>query len=207
MGLNIGGVIIDKVYRDNVAELEKILGENLVFEKELIFEDALESWKEDTHCDVYYSETGTLVLLPFESAGFDFPVKNQKTVSFILSEMSMSFCINYTQNGKVLRTIVEAEGDTHQSEGEPFEFEKEEPDRLGLIYYLFERTLGVDFWDIDPGETCYRYQFKRSVFNRVFNKTEEIPDLSEPEERSDKKPHYNRGEKITEAKKPWWKFW
>jgi acyl-[acyl carrier protein]--UDP-N-acetylglucosamine O-acyltransferase len=55
MGLNISGLVIDKNYENNISELESILGQKLVFEKEVSFEEALENWKEDTYCDIYFT--------------------------------------------------------------------------------------------------------------------------------------------------------
>ncbi len=202
MGVNIAGVVINRRYKDNVAGLEKILGEKLVFDKEVPFEEASENWKKNTYCDVYYSDSGTLVFLSFESAGFDFPVKDQETFSFVLSEMSMAFSVNYTRNGEVLRTILESEGEIHQNEGIPFEYEGEQEDRPGLIHYLFEKTLGIPFFEIDPAATCYRYTFKRSVFNVI----EEIPEpLIDPA--LDPSESFPGEEEAAETKKPWWKIW
>lgn len=198
MGVNIAGLVINRIYKDNVAGLEKILGEKLVFDKEVPFEEASENWKKNTYCDVYYSDSGTLVFLSFESAGFDFPVKDQVTFSFVLSETSMMFSVNYTRNGEVLRTILESEGIVHQDEGIPFEYEAKKEDRSGLIHYLFEKTLGIPFIEIDPAAMCYRYTFKRSVFNVI----DEIPEpLIDPD------GSFPGEEETAETKKPWWKIW
>ncbi|MDO6739471.1 hypothetical protein [Wenyingzhuangia sp. 2_MG-2023] len=43
MGLNISGLVIDKNYENNLAELESVIGQKLVFEKEVTFEETLES--------------------------------------------------------------------------------------------------------------------------------------------------------------------
>ena len=148
MGLNISGVVIDKNYKNNLTELETILGQKLVFEKEVIFEEALENWKEDSYCDIYFSEKGTFVLLSMEIGGFDFYAKDQIVFSFVLSEMTMMFCVNYTQNDELKRSIMESE-DSNENEGEPFEFEKADDDKSSLIYHLIENTLGESFDSID----------------------------------------------------------
>lgn len=180
MGLNISGLVIDKNYENNIAELESVIEQKLIFEKEVTFEETLESWKEDTYCDVYFSKNGTLVLLSMEMGGFDFHAKNQTAFSFVLSEMTMMFTINYTKNDELIRSIVESE-EMNEDEGEPFEFEKNEDDKSELIYHLIEKTLGESFDDIDLGAKCFRYSFKQE---------EEI-----------------RTEKTKLNEKPWWKFW
>lgn len=187
MGLNISGLVIDKNYENNISELESILGQKLVFEKEVSFEEALENWKEDTYCDIYFTENGTFILLSMELGGFDFYAKNQTAFSFVLSEMTMLFTVNYTQNDQLLRSIMISE-EGLEYEGEPFDFEEEEDeDKSTLIYQLLENTLGESFDDIDLEATCYRYTF------------------------SDQKKagHVLKKEKSANEKtgKPWWRFW
>ncbi len=84
MGLNISGLVIDKNYENNIAELESVIGQRLIFEKEVIFEETLESWKEDTYCDVYFSKNGTLVLVSMEIGGFDFYAVQKDNIPFCL---------------------------------------------------------------------------------------------------------------------------
>lgn len=187
MGLNIAGLVIDKNYENNLAELESVIGEKLVFEKEVTFEEALESWKEDTYCDVYFSKNGTLVLLSMEIGGFDFYANNQTAFSFVLSETTMMFTINYTKNDELIRSIMESE-EMNEDEGEPFEFEKNEDDKSELIYYLIEKTLGESFDDIDLEAKCFRYLFKQDEETNPQSKETKI-------------------EPTDLGKKPWWKFW
>lgn len=159
MGLNISGVIIDRNYKNNLAELETIIGQKLEFEKEIIFEEAIKSWKEEDYCDIYFSDDATFILLSMQTGGFDFYAKDQIVFSFVLSEMTMLFTVNYTQNGTLIRSITESE-EMSESEGEPFEFEKEYDDTSGLIYHLIEKTLQESFDDIDLETKCLRYSFE-----------------------------------------------
>jgi len=186
MGLNISGLVIDKNYENNLSELESIIGQKLVFDKEVTFEEALESWKEDTYCDVYFSKNGTFVLLSMEIGGFDFYADNQTVFSFVLSETTMVFSINYTKNNELLRSIIESD-ELNEDEGEPFDFEKNEDDKSELIYHLIEKTLGESFYDIDIDAKCFRYSFKENESNSISEK--------------------NKYELIKNKKKPWWKFW
>lgn len=186
MGLNISGIVIDKNYSDNLSELESIIGEKLLFEKEVIFEDTCDSFKEDGYCDIFFSKKGTFVLLTMEKGGFEFYAKNQNVFSFVLSEMTMTFCINYVKNGENIRTIMEAEGEVMENEGVPFEFEKEEDDKAEIIYHLIEKTLGESFHEIELDAKCLRYSF------------------IETEKSAEKTSTENN---TTKEDKPWWEFW
>jgi hypothetical protein len=187
MGLNISGLVIDKNYKNDLKQIETILGEELILEKEVVFEEAIENWKEDTYCDIYFSEKGTFILLSMETGGFDFYAENQTAFSFVLSEMSMTFCINYTKDGELVRSIMESE-EMNEDEGEPFAFEKEEDDKSELIYHLIEQTLGESFDDIDWEARCFRYSYKR-------------------DEQAGSESAKDTSEGVSSEKKPWWKFW
>lgn len=157
MGFNIAGLVIDRNYQNDLASLEQILDQKLVFEEEVNFTQASENWKESVYCDVYFTSRGTLVFLGMEAAAFEFPVAKQKTLSFVLSEMTMTFSVNYTRNKFVLRTMVETEGELVEDKGEPLDFEDTESDKSELIYHLMEEVLGESFWDVDQEAKCYRY--------------------------------------------------
>jgi len=187
MGLNISGLVIDKNYEKNLTELESILGQKLDFVKEVTFEETLESWKEETYCDIYYSEKGTLILLSMEIGGFGFYAENQIAFSFVLSEMTMMFCVNYTKNDELIRSITESD-EMNEEDGIPFDFEKNEEDKSELIYHLIEKTLGESFDDIDLESKCFRYSFRQE---------------QEANSSSEKK-NINT---ISKENKPWWKFW
>lgn len=197
MGLNISGLVIDKNYKNNLAELETVLGEKLLFEKEITFEEALESWKEDSYCDVYFSKKGTFVLLSMETGGFDFYAKDQIAFSFVLSEMTMMFCVNYTQNDELIRSIMESE-DMSVNEGEPFNFEKNTEETESLIYHLIHQTLGESFDDIDLDTKCFRYSFQEME--------EETSSIAESFDEFNAK-ETNQSANKEKATKPWWKFW
>ncbi|MDR0227577.1 MAG: hypothetical protein LBI72_00700 [Flavobacteriaceae bacterium] len=160
MGFNIAGLVINKNYQHNIGDLEQVLNQNLVLEGEVDFESGSENWKEDDYCDVYFTDRGTLVFLSMEAAAFEFLVANQNAMSFVLSEMSMTFSINYTRNKFLVRQIVESEGELVDNKGEVFDFEEYESDKSELIYYLIEQELGIRFWDIDLDEKCFRYRLE-----------------------------------------------
>ncbi|MEM6685456.1 MAG: hypothetical protein AAF617_06635 [Bacteroidota bacterium] len=93
-------------------------------------------------------------------AAFEFYAEQNDVFSFVLSEMTMTFCINYVKNGTPRRTIIEAEGELHENVGTPFEIEQTEDDYSEVIYHLIEKTIGESFYDIDLEATCKRYTFQ-----------------------------------------------
>jgi hypothetical protein len=188
MGLNISGLVINKNYSKNIAQLEPILGQKLVFENEVSLSDACESWKGDEYCDIYFSENGTLIFSSMELGGFEIIAGKQDTLSFVLSESSMTLCINYVEKGKLVRNFMESDGEISENEGEPLDFEETEEDKSELIYHLIEKILGESFHDLDFDGTCLRYSFKDMNI---------APELDVTK---------NKNPEST-TKKPWWKFW
>jgi len=193
MGFNISGLVIDKNYKNELEQLENILNQKLVFDKEVSFEEGSENWKEDNYCDIYYSDKGTLIFISMERAAFEFNIANQKAFSFALSEMTMTFAVNYTDNGNIIRSFVETEeGKRHQETGDRLTFEETEKDTSELIHHLIETTLSKSFWNIDLDEKCFRYHFKPISQKNTTITKEEIKPEPTP---------------IVENKKPWWRFW
>lgn len=186
MGFDISGLLVNKNFENNLSELETIIGEELIFEEEVSFEEASENWKEEDYCDIYYSEKGTLIFLAMERGGFEFYANGNDTFSFVLSEMTMTFSINYVKNGKLIRSLVESEDNLLENEGDLLEFEKSEEDKSELIYYLFEKVLGESFYDIDLEAKCYRYRF---FSNENIEKEICTPNVN------------------SESTKRWWEFW
>lgn len=193
MGYNISGLVIDKNYQNDLNQLEEILGEKLNFEKGVPFEEGSENWKDDNYCDIYFSETGTLIFISMERAAFEFKIKQQKAFSFALSEMTMTFAVNYTDNTEIIRSFAETEdGTRHQEVGKKLPFEENESDVSELIYHLIEKTLGKTFWSIDLEEKCFRYKFEsQSIGNTSMNENKISTSTIS----------------ISQEKKPWWKFW
>jgi hypothetical protein len=203
MGFNISGLVIDKNYKNSIAELESILEEKMIFEKEVTFEEASENWKGDKYCDVYFSEEGTLVFLSIESGGYELYPKKQNAFSFVLSEMMMMFAINYVENGFNIRAYMETEGEILENEGEPFDFEAQQEDKSELIYHLIEEILGKSFHDVDLDAVCYRYKFSSVEEPKIIIDEEknEVPKSVVVERNV-----VTESEDTKEAK-PWWKFW
>ncbi len=190
MGFNISGLVIDKNYKDEIDKIETILGTKLVFEKEVVFEEASENWKSEDYCDIYFSQKGTLIFTSKEKAAYEYNIESQKAFSFAVSEISMSFAVNLTENCKMIRSFFQTkDGTRHQEVGGKLPFEEKESEVLQLIHHLIESTLGKSFRGIDLEENCYRY--------RVENRSNE----DQPIETNEKETPSSNNEKQ------WWRFW
>lgn len=106
MGFNISGLAINKNYENEFDSLQKELGLNLKKESEIDFETASSNWKDEGICDVYFSEKGTLLFLNMDMCIDSFPLMNDNSLTFALSETSMAFSISYCENGIEKRSIM-----------------------------------------------------------------------------------------------------
>ena len=178
MGFNISGLAINKNYEKDFELLQQELGWNLEKHSEIDFETASSDWIEDEICDVYFSENGTLILMGMEMCTDSYPLKNDHTLTFALSESSMSFFANYCENGIEKRSMLEVEDEKITDEGEKLEVENETNDTSEIILNQLKKVIGKGFWDIDPNEKVVRYTFTKNIETPSFEET--IFDINRP---------------------------
>jgi len=201
MGFNISGLAINKNYENDFDSLQKELGWNLKKETEIDFETASSNWKEDGICDVYFSENGTLLFISMEMCTESFPLKNDNSLTFALSETSMAFYINYCENGIEKRSIMEVNDERMQDEGEKLEVENNAEDTSEIIWNQLEVVIGKRFWVIEPDEKATRYLF---VHENITNTEQETNTNAVVEPKIDRVQNiYNEPIRI----KKWWEFW
>ncbi|MCA0334235.1 MAG: hypothetical protein LCH44_09835 [Bacteroidetes bacterium] len=201
MGFNISGLAINKNYENDFDSLQKELGWNLKKETEIDFETASSNWKEDGICDVYFSENGTLLFISMEMCTESFPLKNDNSLTFALSETSMAFYINYCENGIEKRSIMEVNDERMQDEGEKLEVENNAEDTSEIIWNQLEVVIGKRFWVIEPDEKATRYLF---VHENITNTEPETNTNAVVEPKIDRVQNiYNEPIRI----KKWWEFW
>lgn len=187
MGFNISGLAIDKNCRAELATLEKLLGQSLLLEGEIPFEEAISLYREDGYCHAYYSDRGTLLFLSPEYGSDMYLLPGQRTLAFVLHEISSSYSLQYSEDGMPRRAILSSEGALLLSDGEPLRYEialrgeyAEPCDQGELIMTLLQEFIGRPIDSIEMLEqTCLRYRLV-PLGARV-----------EPQPK----------------KKPWWKFW
>jgi hypothetical protein len=201
MGFNISGIAINKNYENEFNNLQNELGWNLKKETEIDFETASSNWKEEGICDVYFTENGTLIFINMDMCTESWPLKNNNTLTFALSETSMAFNINYCENGIEKRSIMEVEDKRMQDEGEKLEVENSSEDTSEIIWNQIEVVIGKRFWDIEPEVKAVRYRF---VNSNVANS-----DISNIKKDITEKAFNNNQDTLTSINKTkkWWQFW
>ena len=203
MGFNISGLAIKKNYEQEFDKLQQELGWNLEKQSEIDFETASSNWTEDGVCNVYFSENGTLIFIGMDMCTDSFPLKNDNTLTFALSETSMAFNINYCENGIEKRSIMEVNEDRMTDEGKKLEVEEKSEDTSEIIWNQIEKVIGKRFWDIEPDEMALRYVFSKGKNQEPIleNEEKQIKNLSDIidvlGDNSDTK----------KKSKKWWQFW
>lgn len=187
MGLNISGLVIDKNYQNDLGTLEQLLGRSFLLEGEVPFEEATSIYRDDAYCDAYFSDRGTLLFLASEYGSDMYLVSGQRTLAFVLHEVSESYSLQYSEDGAPRRAILSVEDKLLLSEGEPLRYEialrgeLAEPCNQGeVLKMLLQEFAGLPIESLEMLErSCLRYR------------------LAPLGLRVEPKP----------KKKPWWKFW
>ena len=159
MGFNVSGIVINEDFQNNFDDLQKELGWKLKKQEVINFETASSNWKDEGICDVYFSEKGTFLFLSMGRCSQPWAIKNRNVFTFALSETAMAFYLSYCENGITKRTIIEAEGERMQDDGEELKVEEISGDASEIIWNQIEVVLGKRFWDIEPSEKAERYLF------------------------------------------------
>lgn len=163
MGFNLSGIAINKNFENDFENLQKELGWKLEKESEINFETASSNWKDENICDVYFSENGTILFLNMDMCSESYNLKDANTLTFAISESSMAFNLNYSENGIEKRSIMEINGDKIQDEGEKLEIELNSKDISEIIWNQIEIVLKQKFWNIEPSQKAIRYIFKNNA--------------------------------------------
>lgn len=201
MGFNISGLAINKNYESDFGMLQRELGWNLEKESEIDFETASSNWKDEGICDVYFSEKGTLMFMSIDMCAESWPLKNENTLSFALSETSMAFNVNYCEKGIEKRAIMEVNGERMLDKGEKLDVETLSEDTSEIIWNQMGEVIGKSFWDIEPDERATRYVFRKTT--QPIQKTTENSTV----EKEPLLPHHSDTSNSRSGNRKWWQFW
>ena len=201
MGFNVSGLAINSNYEHAFEELQKQLGWSLTKQSEISFETASSNWKDEGICDVYFSEKGTLMFISMDMCAEAWPLPNDNSLTFALSEVSMAFNINYCENGVEKRSIMEVNGERMEDEGEKLSVEGQSEDTAEIIWNQIGVVIGKSFWDIDLEEKAVRYVFGKAKVQEPMAtpSQKQIPVIDEKG-----MAEINQPETIS---KKWWQFW
>lgn len=161
MAFQIAGVVVKKNYTDRTEELGDALGLDLVFDKEITWQDSIGKKKKGVY-DVHCAPESTILLMDISSClayqREDFsqgPLAQEELFFFVYDEPSRSYFLHYIAQGKVVKSIIEAKGELVLDEGE-LEQEDVTDSTEDLVYYLIETN--TEFFYMDEQEPMQRYK-------------------------------------------------
>jgi hypothetical protein len=160
MGFNISGIAISKNYQNNPEELFKQLGWDLKFSQEITFDTASENWKDEAHCDIYFTNNGTILFLNPDLCSEPWCLENVNVLTFSISETAMIFLLNYCEGKEIRRSFMEKEGIRMKGEGNRLPAEETSKDASQVIWKQIEEVTGKSFFEIKAEEKAYRYNFR-----------------------------------------------
>ena len=201
MGFNISGLAINKNFQNDFDQLQNKLGWYLKKQSEIDFDIASSNWKEEGICDVFYTEKGTLLFMDIDMCTESIEIEGLDTLTFGISETSMTFILNYCENGIEKRTIMESDGERFEDDGTKLEVEETSEDTSEIIWSQIEQVIGRSFWSIEPEECAVRYIFFTEENQKPMLENEPLDSY----EAEDKIRVENSNSKVTSKK--WWEFW
>lgn len=167
MGFNISGIATNINFKENLIELQKQLGLTLNFIEEINFEKASENWKEEGICDIYFSEKGTLLFINMDLCIEPWSIEDGDTLTFALSETSMTFNLNYCEGRKLRRSFMAMNDSIISDEGEKLKVEQNTSDAPEIIWKQLDIVLGKSYWNIEPFEKAHRYKLVSAQKTKV----------------------------------------
>lgn len=163
MGLNIGGLCINRKLLGKEDRIEELLAALLEPYGTLSLEDAMNDWPNESYVDVFYSDNGTYLLCDIDFCVTPYLIEGAACLSFVHVETSMSFSLNYTENALLLREITEHDGEIMDNSGEVLLEEDPCNDTGELIFVLFEKVMGISFWNVPPEAVVHRFKVSSKI--------------------------------------------
>ena len=163
MGFNFTGIAINKNYQKDIGQFEKVLNKKFVLIEEINFHNAMSFDKPNNICDIYFAKKCTLAFFS-ESVqiNLDKLSKDRQIAIFTYSEISMTFELKVSDNGKTTRFVKEFNGREQNNEGKTMENEKEDFDISTIVIQGISNTISREFWKIGIEEEEIAFRFKIS---------------------------------------------
>lgn len=218
MGLNLAGIAIDKNFSKNIEQLGEAFewAIDIIDESEFGKSMSIFSSNDKDIFYVYFTDSGTLILNPYEWAIEEYHPTDAKSLCFAFSETTMNFFFSYQHQISKFRTFIEDEGKKTREMGEPLEIEKQFPEASQLIFKLIEDLIGTSFHSIGFNE--FVHKCKRLSHQEYMRRSEEILqremeiEKRKNDERTEKYMKElgldpKKVEKLLSKKKKWWEIW
>ncbi|GAL82504.1 hypothetical protein JCM19274_1793 [Algibacter lectus] len=152
MGFNIAGLLIEN--KIEKQEIEKILECKITFLREVDFEEASSSYRDDDESiDILQTETGTLIITELGQV-YDISIFDGKIIQFMISDVSDTYYFEKYINGNLERKYINSQGEIAENEG--VGIIEEGNDMMDLIWELANNYLQNNF-----AENMFEKKFKR----------------------------------------------
>ncbi|WP_282148327.1 hypothetical protein [Algibacter lectus] len=152
MGFNIAGLLIEN--KIEKQEIEKILECKITFLREVDFEEASSSYRDDDESiDILQTETGTLIITELGQV-YDISIFDGKIIQFMISDVSDTYYFEKYINGNLERKYINSQGEIAENEG--VGIIEEGNDMTDLIWELANNYLQNNF-----AENMFDKKFKR----------------------------------------------
>ena len=156
MGFNIAGLVINQNYEKDIEKLGKDLKWGIEIIEEVDFETASSNWTPEGEFRLHFTDKATMIFFPHGWVAYQNKSKTADTLNYAYSATSMAFQVDLFKSGKMVRSMMEYDGEKKIELGNPLELEKEHQTASGLTFALIDELLGDGFGSIDLGEKSFR---------------------------------------------------
>ncbi|MFM9945986.1 MAG: hypothetical protein ACKVQB_12230 [Bacteroidia bacterium] len=157
METNIFGLAINKSFRNYIEELQKQLGCVFKAKEEVEFGDSVKDWRRYGYCDIYFTETGTLLFLNKILSMYVFEFEDYDSMAFAHFDSKKLYNLNYWENGKLKRSLLDFKQENQVDEGEEQTFEGDADNAQQVVFKYITHLLGQDYSEIETTEKMCRY--------------------------------------------------
>jgi len=155
MGFNIAGIIVNKKISD--TDIETLLKLKIKFLKEVDFEDATSSFKDENTVDILQTETGTLLITELGQM-YDLDDSLHDSIQFMVSDISDTYYFEKFSKGQLVRKFITTQGETAEDVGEGHI--SEEDDLMEKVWEYIDTYLQNDFTNTMQDQTFKRYELE-----------------------------------------------
>ncbi len=166
MGWKLTGVVIDKNFENDLAELFALLElEDFDLEKESTFENETLEMLENENLSVGFFGKGTYLSTGVNLMTNDKLLKsassNLTILAFYINDTTSTYCFDFYSKGEYLRRKwISYSGkniDSTENFGEFLSIEKSEANDTEIIFKLISSLLDKDFYEIEEDEQMFRF--------------------------------------------------
>jgi hypothetical protein len=164
MGWKLSGIVINKNFENDIAELFNLLQlEDFELEKESSFEEETSHFKDDNKLSIGFFGSGTYLSTDIHLFTNDKILKEASSdltiLAFYIYDTTSTYCFEWFSKGEYLRkkwiSYSDKNIDSSENFGDLLPIEKQEEDDVDIIIGLISSLLEKDFYDIDEAEQMF----------------------------------------------------